>query len=284
MIEASLIQSVRDIAREAGEAILAIYQKGDLGIQHKSDETPVTQADLKANAVIEAGLKALPVQYPILSEESAHTVYDERKHWERYWLVDPLDGTQEFINGNGQFTVNIALVENSGTGRSYPIMGVVHVPVDGTTYWGGKELGAFKQVEEQPPQAIQPRALNPEAVLALGSRSYGTAKAAAFAEIIRTVYPSLRVEPVGSALKSCHVAEGLADLYPRIGPTSEWDTAAAQAVVEGAGGLLLDPEGERFSYNFKESLLNSNFLVLGDPRQDWRQYWNPEAFESLQNT
>ncbi|WP_062270181.1 3'(2'),5'-bisphosphate nucleotidase CysQ [Endozoicomonas arenosclerae] len=276
MFDDQQIQALKEIARQAGEAILTIYHQDDLGIQHKSDKTPVTQADLKANEVIEQGLKALDVQYPILSEESEHSDYTVRSQWQRYWLVDPLDGTQEFINGNGQFTVNIALMEKSEDGRSYPVLGVVYVPTENTTYWGGKSLGAFKQTDDGPTVSIAPRPFQPEIeAVTLGSRSYRTERAAAFAEKLKAIYPNLEERPVGSALKSCHVAEGLADLYPRLGPTSEWDTAAAQGVVEGAGGLLLDPHGKRFSYNFKESLLNSDFLVVGDRSQNWRKIWNP---------
>ncbi|WP_422139520.1 3'(2'),5'-bisphosphate nucleotidase CysQ [Endozoicomonas sp. ALC020] len=282
MFDNKLIESVKQIAREAGEAILTLYHQQDLGVQHKSDKTPVTVADLKANEVIERGLKALDVQYPILSEESEHTAFTERCQWERYWLVDPLDGTQEFINGNGQFTVNIALMEKSEDGRSYPVLGVVHVPDENTIYWGGSDLGAFKQTEDQPAVSITPRSFQPgKETVALGSRSYGTERAAVFIEKLRALYPNLEVRPVGSALKSCHVAEGLADIYPRLGPTSEWDTAAAQAILEGAGGLLLDPHGKRFSYNFKESLLNSDFLVVGDRTQDWSKIWNARLLIGL---
>lgn len=282
MFDEKLIEPLKHIARQAGEAILTLYHQQDLSIQHKSDKTPVTVADLKANEVIEQGLKALDVQYPILSEESEHTPFTERCQWERYWLVDPLDGTQEFINGNGQFTVNIALMEKSEDDRSYPILGVVHVPDEHTTYWGGSGLGAFKQIEDQPVDSITPRIFQPEReTVVLGSRSYGTERARVFVEKLRALYPDLEVRPVGSALKSCHVAEGLADIYPRLGPTSEWDTGAAQAVLEGAGALLLDPHGKRFSYNFKESLLNSDFLVVGDRTQNWSQIWNQRVLISL---
>ncbi|WP_252177606.1 3'(2'),5'-bisphosphate nucleotidase CysQ [Endozoicomonas sp. 4G] len=282
MFDDKLIESVKHIARQAGEAILTLYHQADLNIQHKSDKTPVTVADLKANEVIEQGLKALQVQYPMLSEESEHTAFPERCQWQRYWLVDPLDGTQEFINGNGQFTVNIALMEKSEEGPSYPLLGVVQVPDEHTLYWGGRGLGAFKQIGDQPAVTITPRIFQPEKrVVALGSRSYGTERAAVFVKKLKALYPNLEIRPVGSALKSCHIAEGLADIYPRLGPTSEWDTGAAQAVLEGAGGLLLDPDGKRFSYNFKESLLNSDFLVVGDPTQNWSKIWNPQVLGSL---
>lgn len=271
MIDQALVQKLEDIARQAGEAILEVYEQGDLGIETKSDETPVTTADMRANTVIEAGLKSLPVQYPILSEESAHTPYNERQHWRRYWLVDPLDGTQEFINRNGQFTVNIALIEDG-----YPLFGMVHIPATNTSYWGGKELGAFRQRDDQPPVIIRPRTFNSDKVVVLGSRSYSTHRARNYLKQLESFFPNLESRSVGSALKSCFIADGQADIYPRVGPTSEWDTAAVQAVVEGAGGLFLDPEGDRFAYNFKESLKNSDFLVVGDSSIDWRSFWNKE--------
>lgn len=272
MIDQALVQQLEDIARAAGKAILEVYEQEDLGVETKSDATPVTKADMKANAVIEAGLKSLSVQYPVLSEESAHTPYPERKNWQRYWLVDPLDGTQEFINRNGQFTVNIGLVENG-----YPIFGMVHIPAINTSYWGGLGKGAFRQRDDQPPVAIRPRTFTPEKdVIVLGSRSYHSDQAKAYLKQLEQFYPNLQAKNVGSALKSCYIADGQADIYPRIGPTSEWDTAAVQAVVEGAGGLFLNSKGERFVYNQEESLKNGNFLVIGDTSIDWRAFWNKE--------
>ncbi|OED42229.1 3'(2'),5'-bisphosphate nucleotidase [Endozoicomonas sp. (ex Bugula neritina AB1)] len=272
MIDKILIQQLEEIARQAGLAILSVYDQEDLGIQTKQDSTPVTEADLKANAIIEEGLKSLSVQYPILSEESPHTPYTERKHWHRYWLVDPLDGTQEFIKRNGQFSVNIALIE-----EGYPLFGMVHIPTTNTSYWGGKGMSAFRQKDDQPPLTIHPRPLDSSGeVIILGSRSYATDRAQRYLEQLKNIYPTLTSRKVGSSLKSCHIAEGQADIYPRLGPTSEWDTAAVQAVVEGAGGLFLNPEGQRFAYNWKESLLNSDFLVLGDSDIDWSSFWNKD--------
>lgn len=276
-----LIKAVRGIARKAGETILDVYEQQELGIQKKADATPVTVADFRANEVIEKNLLRQGVDYPILSEESTHADLSVRQTWSHYWLVDPLDGTQEFINGNGQFTVNIALMEKAGNGCSYPLFGVVHVPVTNTTYWGGRQSGAFKQVSNEPVECIQPRPLKHDDVIVLGSRSYGTSGAATYIERLKDIYPNLRLQKVGSALKSCLVAEGEADIYPRIGPTSEWDTAAVQGVVEGAGGLLMNPAGERFAYNFKDSLLNSDFLVIGDTSIDWQSFWNPDVLRQL---
>lgn len=277
----SLILAVKVIARKAGKTILDVYEQQDLAISKKADSTPVTAADLRANAVIVHGLQQLNTDYPILTEESEHADYEERKTWDRYWLVDPLDGTQEFINQNGQFTVNIALMERAGNGLCYPLFGVVHVPVINTSYWGGHLLGAFKQVANFPITTIKPSPLNVESVVVLGSRSYGTFRAATFLGLLEKTYPNIDFRQVGSSLKSCQVAEGTADIYPRLGPTSEWDTAAVQGVVEGAGGLLLNPEGERFSYNFKAHLLNSDFLVIGDTSINWKTFWNKAILDNL---
>ncbi len=278
MIDPSLIDAVKQIARKAGDAILDIYDQDDRGIQTKADETPVTRADLKANDIIVNDLQMLQELYPILSEESDHDSLELRKSWQRYWLVDPLDGTQEFINRNGQFTVNIALMEKAENGRSYPLFGMVHVPVGNISYWGGQTLGAFRQMDDEPIVAIKPRSFKPEQeAVALGSRSYKTERAVQFAQYLETIFPNLEIRAVGSSLKTCQVAEGTADFYPRLGPTSEWDTGAPQGVIEGAGGALLDPEGNRFSYNYKESLLNSDFLVMGDVTMPWRSFWKSEV-------
>ncbi len=267
----SLAPQVIQIARKAGKVILAVYQQDDVGIQTKADATPVTNADLSANRVIVDGLKRLFTQYPILSEESEHTPWQERKNWQRYWLIDPLDGTKEFINRNGEFSVNIALIENN-----YPLLGIVHIPTTDTTYWGGKGLGAWKQDKGTEAHVIYPRKFTPEReVVVLGSRSYGTAEARNYLDALKAIYPNLKSKKVGSALKSCLVAEGQADIYPRLGPTSEWDTAAVQGVVEGVGGLFLNPAGQRFCYNMKESLINTDFLVLGDKSIPWADFWPP---------
>ncbi|WP_263081293.1 3'(2'),5'-bisphosphate nucleotidase CysQ [Endozoicomonas sp. Mp262] len=270
MINEKLIAQLKEIAYQAGQAILQVYGQDDVGIQTKDDKTPVTQADLKANAVIERGLNSLEFDFPILSEESAHTPYQERKNWQHYWLVDPLDGTKEFINRNGQFTVNIALMD-----RHYPVFGIVHTPVTQVSYWGGASCGAYRQRGDEAAEQISTRSLAATGdIIALGSRSYGNSQSDQFIEKLKQRYPSIQFERVGSSLKGCRIAEGNADIYPRLGPTSEWDTAAVQAVVEGAGGLMLNPDGERFKYNFKESLKNSHFMILGDKAVEWQQFWN----------
>nr|MDT0253361.1 3'(2'),5'-bisphosphate nucleotidase CysQ [Endozoicomonas sp.] len=209
-----LVPQLIHIAREAGRAILTIYHQDNLDIKTKADATPVTNADLAANRVIIKGLENLSAQYPVLSEESEHSPWPKRKGWQRYWLIDPLDGTKEFINRNGEFTVNIALIENN-----YPLLGIVHIPATDITYWGSRDSGAWKQIKEGTAEAIHARKFEPDEVIVLGSRSYGTEEARQYLEFLNTIYPNLESRKVGSALKSCLVAEGKADIYPRLGPT-----------------------------------------------------------------
>ena len=240
-------------------------------MQTKSDATPVTKADFAANAVIVKRLNSLSVKYPVLSEESEQMEWSVRQQWQRYWLVDPLDGTKEFINRNGQFTVNIALID-----QHYPVLGIVYVPCADTIYYGGLDFGAWKQEGSSKAVPISSRKFEPEnEVIALGSRSYGSERAQQYIDSLKKRYPNLELRKVGSSLKMCTVAEGAADLYPRLGPTSEWDTGAAQAVVEGAGGLFLNKAGQRFSYNQKESLINPDFLVVGDNNAGRQAFWPP---------
>lgn len=254
-----LIASVSDIARRAGSEILEVYRSKDLGETAKADRSPLTIADLRAHAVISQALKALTPGIPILSEEGAAIAFEERARWPRHWLVDPLDGTKEFVRGNGEFTVNIALIEGHEAR-----LGVVYVPVTGTLYWGGPGLGAWRQVgDSMLPIQVQSKASSPLRVV--GSKSHrGDSLDALFARL-----GTHEFVPVGSALKFCLVAEGTADFYPRLGPTSEWDTAAAHAVVTGAGGIVVQLNGAALGYNAKADLLNPNFLVYGDRSRDW---------------
>jgi 3'(2'), 5'-bisphosphate nucleotidase len=250
------------LASQAGQAILEIYQR-DFEVQHKEDESPLTEADLASHRTILAGLNALTPDIPVLSEESAALPYETRRQWQRYWLVDPLDGTREFVKRNGEFTVNIALIEG---GR--PVLGVVHVPVSGVSYFGQAGAGAFRQEADGSRQAISvtPRCQPPMRVV--GSRSHAGESLQRFLDKVG----EHEIVSMGSSLKLCLVADGSADVYPRLGPTSEWDTAAAQAVVEAAGGQVTDTELKPLRYNQKESLLNPHFLVFGDKDIDWGQY------------
>lgn len=239
---------------------------GTIDVENKSDNSPLTQADLTAHRIIEAGLKQLTPDIPVLSEESADIPYTTRSQWQRYWLVDPLDGTREFIKRNGEFTVNIALIEGSKA-----TVGVVYAPAMGLLYYAD-ENGAYKQQDGHPAIAIKARELNPEDITIAGSRSHADARLQQFVENIEKKLSPVKLIPMGSSLKICMVAEGAADLYPRLGLTSEWDTAAAQCVLERAGGSLQDTQGKPLLYNRKESLLNPEFFAGGATPHDWDQY------------
>lgn len=251
------------IARDAAARILEIYNT-NFSIEHKDDHSPLTAADMAAHRTIISGLKQLTPDIPVLSEESSEISFDQRSLWPRYWLVDPLDGTREFIKRNGEFTVNIALIENH-----QPAIGVVHVPVTGICYYASREEGAYKVIPGETPKRITTRKTQPGRLAIAGSRSHGSEQFQAFLEKIG---PDAELITIGSSLKSCLVAEGIVDLYPRLGPTSEWDTAAAQCVVEQSGGIVTDLDFRPLRYNTKASVINPNFLVIGDPEFDWRSY------------
>jgi len=225
---------------------------GDHAIEMKDDKSPLTAADKASHNMIVAGLEAHFPDIPILSEEGADIPYSERKNWTHFWLVDPLDGTKEFIKRNGEFTVNIALIGNNS-----PVMGVVYVPAQDKLYYGTADEGAFVRKGEESPVPIHVRKADPEAGLTVVmSRSHPSPELEDYLKNIKIA----EALPVGSSLKLCVVAEGRADLYPRLGPTMEWDTAAGHAVVEAAGGQLNTPEGQPLRYN-KENLLNPHFVV-----------------------
>lgn len=245
-------ESVIAIAREAGDAILGVYNGPDFDVETKDDDSPLTAADRAAHAIIDRELRALTPDIPVLSEEGADVPAAKRQQWQRFWLVDPLDGTKEFIKRNGEFTVNIALVED---GR--PVWGVIHAPAMDTTYAGGSGIGAWKQAGKGEREPLAVRAPdNGHAVVK--SRSHPSGELAEFLERI-TVADEV---PVGSSLKFCVVAEGRATLYPRFGPTMEWDTGAGHAIVEAAGGRVVMAEDETtpLAYN-KDDLRNGFFIV-----------------------
>jgi 3'(2'), 5'-bisphosphate nucleotidase len=259
-----LLDDVAAIAREAGEKILKVY-RSDFAVTRKDDETPLTQADLAAHSHIVAALEALQPRLPILSEEAANIPYSTRRHWQRYWLVDPLDGTREFIKRNGEFTVNIALVENHR-----PVLGVVHAPALAQTYAAAQDAGAFR-LDRDRRTALRTRGI-PALPTYVVSRSH---KDAALDALLARA-PQHQAVSRGSSLKFCLVAEGSADFYPRTGPTSEWDTAAGQCVVEQAGGAVWRlPELTPLACNEKELLLNPPFAVVGDPSHDWPTLLRP---------
>ena len=258
-----LLEPVKALARQAGERILEVYNSRDYTVEEKDDRSPLTTADLASHNAIVEGLGRLTPGIAVLSEESAGLPYSERSGWRRYWLVDPLDGTREFIKRNGEFTVNIALIEDG-----VPVLGVVHVPVTGVSYSACRGCGAFKQAGSGRPQPIRVRRLDGGPVMVVGSRSHRGKSLNAFLEKLG----DHEMVGMGSSLKLCLVAEGRADIYPRLGPTSEWDTAAAQCIVEQAGGQVTDTGMRPLRYNTKDSLLNPFFLVFGDDSRDWSQY------------
>jgi len=255
-------QQLLDIAKAAGQAILAVYHQ-DFAVEHKDDRSPLTAADLASHRTIVQRLAQLDPATPILSEEGADIPFATRREWGRYWLIDPLDGTREFVKRNGEFTVNIALIEHG-----HAVLGVVHVPVTGVSYVGRVGHGAWKIDAEGRVSPIQVSAACHHPVRVAGSRSHAGDSLQRFLERLG----EHEIVSMGSSLKLCLVAEGAADVYPRLGPTSEWDTAAAQAVVEAAGGLVTDTQLRPLRYNTKESLLNPHFLVFGDRTENWGRY------------
>lgn len=255
-----LLRQVAAIARDAAAAILAVYAQ-EFEVQRKADHSPVTDADLAAQRVIVAGLDALDEKLPVLSEESRIAPWSERQRWPRYWLVDPLDGTREFVKRNGEFTVNIALIDGH-----QPVLGVVLAPVTGDLYAAEQGGGAWRQQSADAVwTSIATRAMA-EPPLVAGSRSHGGHGAALLRELLGEDFLET---PMGSSLKFCLLARGTADVYLRRGATSEWDTAAAQCVLEAAGGAVLDLAGQPLRYNRKDSLLNPEFLAVGDAAIDW---------------
>lgn len=264
------LKDVMALAVDAGKSILSFYRSGDpLPVMTKQDCSPVTEADYSAHRVLAAGLPDL-LAVPVLSEESEPPSLDVRARWGHYWLVDPLDGTREFLDGNDEFTVNIALVESG-----MPTLGVIYVPVTGIGYAGGPGLGAFKYKNQQW-SGIQVRTearrrLLEEPFRLVASRRHGLSEVSRLAERLRYSLSDVVISEVGSSLKFCHVAEGYADLYPRFAPTSEWDTAAGQAILEAAGGCVVGLDFRPLVYNNKSDFLNPFFYGLGDRAFPWQE-------------
>jgi 3'(2'), 5'-bisphosphate nucleotidase len=245
------IQDIVTIAKEAGSAIMQVY-KQDFEVEYKQDSSPLTLADKRANDIIEDGLNQLSVNFPILSEEGKETPYEDRKHWEYFWLVDPLDGTKEFVKKNGEFTVNIALIC-----KDTPVLGVVYAPALDICYWAKQDEGAFKDGQKLPLKTDSQR--NTYKIVA--SRSHMSDETQAFIDAI-DIDKEKELISIGSSLKICLVAEGEADIYPRLGPTMEWDTGAAHAIVNESGGQLNDQKNNNvLKYNTSEKLLNNYFVV-----------------------
>jgi len=252
------IEYMASLCRVAGEDILRVYET-EFAVEAKADESPLTLADRLSHRRIADGLTREYPGIPLLSEEGEHPPYAERRKWKRFWLVDPLDGTKEFVKRNGEFTVNIALIEDG-----YPVFGMIYIPVADVLYYGD-ERGAFKVAAGGAAERIRVRSRGAdEPVVLAESRSHPSPELTAYVD---TLAPRqlARIER-GSSLKFCVVAEGAADVYPRFGPTMEWDTAAGQAIVEAAGGVVLTPGGERLACN-SETLRNGAFLAAAS--REW---------------
>lgn len=268
MDDVTIAELVR-LSEAAGDAILQVYES-DFDVQTKDDTSPLTQADLAAHRIIEAGLKDLTPDIPVISEESSPPSFAVRSQWQRYWLVDPLDGTKEFVNRNGEFTVNIALIEDG-----QPVFGVVSVPVQDRTYvgdvprrqcWCVEGRGATAQRRDLTGRPMA----GGRGVTIVASRSHGGERLETFLQALEQQFAPVERTPVGSSLKLCILAEGQADFYPRLGPTSEWDIGAAHAVLAAAGGDVWAADGNPVTYNEKESFLNPEFFAVADANFDWR--------------
>ncbi|WP_264310711.1 3'(2'),5'-bisphosphate nucleotidase CysQ [Pseudomonas putida] len=266
MNDLQLMHEVVKLAHRAGEAILPFW-RADVAVANKADDSPVTAADLAAHRIIADGLLALAPQIPVLSEEDCDISLAERQSWSRWWLVDPLDGTKEFIAGSEEFTVNIALIENGEV-----VFGVVSMPTNGRCYFGGRQLGAWRAEAGEAAQPIQVRIAPPGdgRFTVVASRRHSSPEQEALLAGLGAAVGDLQLASIGSSLKFCLLAEGSADCYPRLAPTSQWDTAAAQGVVEGAGGEVIGLDGQPFRYPARESLLNPFFLALPSAAT-WRQ-------------
>ncbi len=262
-----LLVAARALAEQAGLAILDIYKGPAVSnVVLKEDQSPVTEADLAANRLLMASLPGL-LDVPVLSEEMDIPDYAERSAWQRYWLVDPLDGTREFISGNGEFTVNIALIESGK-----PVLGVVHAPVTNVIWCGAKGVGAFRFDGGRERRIFVRKIGEKEPLTVVVSRRHGAKQLAGVLARLRQKFGEVTTRQIGSSVKFCLLAEGKADLYPRLTPTCEWDTAAAQAILEAAGGAVLDEFRQPLRYNRKDSLINPSFLAAGDVNFDWRGF------------
>ncbi|MBE0511042.1 MAG: 3'(2'),5'-bisphosphate nucleotidase CysQ [Gammaproteobacteria bacterium] len=259
-----LLTPALEIAITAGKRILEIYE-GGFEVQSKADDTPLTEADMAAHRIIEAGLRELTPELPVLTEESINIPFVQRQDWNRYWLVDPLDGTREFIERSGEFSINIALIDNHEA-----VMGIIYAPVLGVYYYACRGQGAYKREATNEPRRLQTRPWDGQCLTVVCSRA--TQRGGHLDALLEKFACHHEILTLGGALKSCLVAEGKADLYPRLGPTSEWDTAAAQCILEEAGGAITDTNMQPLRYNTRDKLLNPHFLAFGDKGQNWSRY------------
>lgn len=264
MTPQALLSPLLAIAEEAGRQIAAIYQQGNINPQLKADHTPVTNADLAAHRLLCERLRALTPEIPVLSEEDCQIALTQRATWSRYWLVDPLDGTQEFIYGSGEFSTMIALME-----ENQPVLGVIYAPVAQVWYYAVQGQGAYKRDSDgvETRLQIRPTPANSQTLRVAVSRRQSLPR------LQQRLNPDWAYQffPYGSSsLKSCMVAEGLVDCYLRLGPTGEWDTAAAQCILHEAGGDLRDLQLQALTYNRRETLENPDFISLGNPALPWK--------------
>lgn len=250
-LTSEFLEEVKAVAYQAGEKILSIYHQKNIDVIDKSDGSPLTKADLLAHQTIVSGLKKLTPNIPVLSEESTEDEIRERHQWPVLWLVDPLDGTKEFIHRTDEFTVNIALIVNH-----QPVLGVVYAPALHVMYFAMNDYGAYKQFAEKTERIFADNWTGKN-VRVVASRRHGGEELEKFLLQLS----SYKLLNAGSALKICLVADGSADFYPRLGPTSEWDTAAGHAIINNAGGMLCDEQYRLFQYNKRDTLLNESFIV-----------------------
>jgi len=261
------IEGAIAIARAAAAAILTVYD-GEFAVERKADASPVTAADMAAHHLIVDGLARLTPDIPVLSEESAHEVsFEQRREWSRLWLVDPLDGTREFVKRNGEFSVNMALIDHG-----VPVFGLIQAPVGGAL-WHAQRGGRAYRRDGDDEREVQVRAPAAQPLRVAASRSFHSDRAErAMARLQREAPGGIDMLSLGSSLKFCRIAEGGLDLYPRFGPTSEWDTAAGQCVLEAAGGAVFDPQGRPFRYNQRAGILNGDFVAVGDLALPWKEW------------
>lgn len=251
-INKKLIKEVILISKKAGVSILDIYNQSNIEIDVKDDDSPLTQADIASHNTIVNSLMNLTPEIPILSEESSYIDFDERSKWETYWLVDPLDGTKEFLKRNGEFTVNIALIENNT-----PILGVIFVPATNESYWGSRKYGSFYSSDGKNIKQLNVSKGSWDSLSIVTSRSHVNEEL----QVLLNEIDNFNLVSRGSSLKFCLIASGEADIYPRFGLTSEWDIAAGEAIVKFAGGHITNIDNNQLLYNKKESFLNPYFIV-----------------------
>lgn len=276
------VERLAPICAEAGAALTSIYESHadtPITVHRKTDETPVTRADHTAHTILAAALERLDPSIPVLSEEGEIPAFERRRHWQRLWLVDPLDGTREFIDRSGDFCISIALVESST-----PVLGVIYRPLDGTLYWGAPGHGAAV-IDTEGEHSLTPRPLSrAEELVTLTSRRGSRSDAVRHVvDGLRQTFPAVRRHILGSALKFCDLATGAGHLYPRFGPTSEWDTAAGQALLEAVGGGVVDLHGRPLACNTRQTLQNPSFLAYGPAEFDWFPLLQPLLQDRLIN-